>query len=403
MSFYENNSDMGWEQAGEEMLPDSNITEQEEILSESEEAPQEEPKSKRRKKAKEQAAEDGYADAESQEFYDDDDADAFDEDEISEQDDDASSESENGHLAGRRRRSGAVLDGEGRVIQDRNTDNGQYELSVLAAARNSRRIMSSTLDGFEADGESMPKAVFYLGPVKVMIPFTEMGLELGEDDADHIEARIRISGMLGAKIFYMVRGIDVENRLAVASRRGAMIMRRRTILNARNDNGLFRVREGMHCMAQVLQVGRGYVRMEVYGMETYLHIGDISNLWINDIREVVKVGEEHEVEVVELTRDDDGNATALRVSMKLAEKAPLVELQVNQTYTGNISGFSNSAYFVKINGVPREIRCPIRSNHVGELMEQGDFVKLYVRAIYDGAPTGAISKLLKKAEKPTFR
>ena len=59
--------------------------------------------------------------------------------------------------------------------------------------------------------------------------------------------------------------------------------------------------------------------------------------------------------------------------------------------------------FVKINGVPREIRCPIRSNHVGELMEQGDFVKLYVRAIYDGAPTGAISKLLKKAEKPTFR
>lgn len=299
----------------------------------------------------------------------------------------------------RRNRGGepTFLDGDGRVINDR-TDSGQHDLSVLTAARNSRRILSATLDGYEADGEIMPRAVFYLGDVKVVIPFTEMGLDMGPDDADQIEARMRINSMLGAKFFYMVLGVDVQNRIAGASRRRAMLLRRRGILNAKNPNGDFRIREGTRCTAQILHVAPRYIRVEIYGMETYIYIGSISNLWVNDIREVISVGEERPVEIVEVVRDPQtGEAVSIQASLKLAEDKTRTELAVNHTYTGNVTGFSNSAYFVRAAGIPKEIRCPIKSNHVGELMEYGDYIKFYVRAIHDGVPTGAIVKILKKA------
>jgi hypothetical protein len=58
--------------------------------------------------------------------------------------------------------------------------------------------------------------------------------------------------------------------------------------------------------------------------------------------------------------------------------------------------FSEKAYYVRVAGVPMDIRCPINSNYTMELMEVGDYVKFYIRAIYNSVPTGAILKIIKK-------
>lgn len=300
----------------------------------------------------------------------------------------------------RRRRASAsrrpaVLDSYGNVIQDR-SDSGQHDLSILTAARNGRKILTATVDAIETDGEALPRVVFYVGTVKVLIPFNQMGFDLDPETITQREARLLIDSMLGAKIDYMVRGVDTQNRVAGASRRDAMILRQRTILNARGTGSEFRVNEGTRCMARVLHVSRNLVRVEVFGFETYVRIDNISNLWVNDVREVVRVGEEKPVEITSLTRDENGRVTSMRVSMKAAEDAPQLELREGNTYTGSISNFSATAYYVRVAGIPVEVRCPINSNYTMELMEQGDFVKFYVRAIYDGVPTGAILKIIKK-------
>ena len=41
-------------------------------------------------------------------------------------------------------------------------------------------------------------------------------------------------------------------------------------------------------------------------------------------------------------------------------------------------------------------RSPIKSNYTMELMDAGDYVKFFIPAIYDGVPTGAILKIIKK-------
>ena len=64
--------------------------------------------------------------------------------------------------------------------------------------------------------------------------------------------------------------------------------------------------------------------------------------------------------------------------------------------------FSEKAYYVRISGMPAEIRCPVRSSHTMEAMGIGDLVKFYIRGVHDGVPTGAILKVLKKKAAPEF-
>lgn len=299
------------------------------------------------------------------------------------------------------RRKAVVLDSSGNVVRER-ADNSLHDISILTAARNARRILTTTVDAVETDGNMLPRVVVFVGTVKLMIPFSEMGFDLDPQTVTPREARLLIHSMLGAKIDYMVRGVDIEERLAVGSRRDAMLVRQSTILNARGVNRDYRITEGMRVTARITNVSQYTVRVEVYGFESWVPIGDISNLWVKDIREVIQVGEERPVEITSLTRDEDGKVTSMKVSIRAAEDIPHLEVRVGNTYTGYITSFSETAYFVRVVGIPVEIRCPARSNHVMELLNIGDMVKFYVRGIYDDVPTGAILKVIKKNSTPIF-
>ena len=294
-----------------------------------------------------------------------------------------------------------TLDSYGNVIRER-SDSGLRDISVLTAARNARRILTATIDAIETDGDAMPRAVFYVGSVKAVIPFAQMGFDLDRGEGSQREARLFMGSMLGAKIDYMVRGIDAEARIAAASRRDAMIVRQASILNARGTSREYRVTEGMRVTARIVHVSQFTVRVEVYGFETFVPINRISNLWVNDIREVIQVGEERPVEILSLVRGEDGRVTRMEVSLRAAEEAPRLQLREGNTYTGHIINFSEKAYYVRVSGMPVEIRCPVRSSHTMEAIGIGDLVKFYIRGVHDGVPTGAILKVLKRKAAPEF-
>ena len=310
--------------------------------------------------------------------------------------DDGESDGTRGYVPVHRPRRTVTLDSAGNIIREQSVSSSLHDISILTAARNGRRILTATVDAIEEDGNSLPRVVFYVGTVKVLIPFEQMGLDLDPSITSQREARLLIDSMLGAKIDYMVRGIDTEAKIAAASRRDAMLVRQRTILNARGTSREYRIEEGMRVTARVIHVSQYAVRVEVYGFETYVPIGSISNLWVRDIRQFIQVGEERPVEITGLVRGEDGRVTSMQVSIRAAEDVPELELQEGNTYTGHISGFSETAYFVRVKGVPTEVRCPVKSNHTMELLGVGDLVKFYIRGVHDGVPTGAVLKVLKK-------
>ena len=299
------------------------------------------------------------------------------------------------------RRRAVTLDSSGNVIRER-VDSALHDISVLTAARNARRILTTTVDAIETGEDMLPRVIVFVGTVKLLIPFSEMGFDLDPQTVTPREARLLTHSMLGAKIDYMVRGIDLENRIAVGSRRDAMLVRQATILNARGVSREYRITEGMRVTARITHVSQYTVRVEVYGFETWVPIGDISNLWVKDIREVIQVGEERPVEITSLTRGEDGKVTSMKVSIRAAEEIPHLEVRAGNTYTGYITSFSETAYFVRIAGLPVEIRCPVRSNHTMELLNIGDMVKFYIRGVYDDVPTGAILKVIKRKPTPHF-
>lgn len=300
----------------------------------------------------------------------------------------------------RPQRHDSTLDEYGRAVTQRQSA-AKDGLNALSAASNRRIILTGTVDGIENDGNALPRVVFYVGGVKVLIPFSEMGFDLNPDEVDAGEAGRRIDAMLGAKIDYMVRRVDARNRIAAASRKDAMLLRQRTILNARSGDD-YRIREGMNCTARVVQVFRNVMLVEVYGFQTYIYRDSVSHIWVHDIRDMVEVGEERPVQIVSLERDyETGEVVKMEVSMKAAEKEDDTELNAGNSYTATISGFSETAYFVKIMGVPVEVRCPIASNFVFETMDLGDTVKVVMRGLSDrGGQTGSIRKLIKRAESP---
>jgi ribosomal protein S1 len=176
-----------------------------------------------------------------------------------------------------------------------------------------------------------------------------------------------------------------------------MLLRRQTILNARTADG-FRVNEGSIVTARVLQVFRASMLVEVYGYQTYLRRNEASNLWVNDIRDFAQVGDEKQVIVTVLERDaGTGEATHMEVSIRGASDDSATELLTGNSYTGTICSFSETAYYVRVTGVPMDVRCPINANHVMDLMDVGDQVKFVVRGVYDGRPTGSIRRINKKA------
>lgn len=293
------------------------------------------------------------------------------------------------------RRSRLVLNSSGRAIREQQ-DYGQADLSVLSAARNRREVLTATLDSYEPDSDGMFQVFFMVGKVKVIIPWQEMGFSFDSDRPDPVELRLRLLGMTGAIIDYMVRGIDTENLLAVASRHDAMIVRQARILNRHDADGNYMVDVGTRCMARVLEVGERFVRMEVFGYDFSLPIRAISNLWVNDAREVIEIGREYPVEITRITRDPEtGRVIRLDASMREAEEKTPTPLVAGNTYTGTVCSISRTAYYVHVKGIPLDVRCPIRSNYESGMMV-GDFVRFYVSGVYDGRAAGAITRILKR-------
>jgi hypothetical protein len=75
-----------------------------------------------------------------------------------------------------------------------------------------------------------------------------------------------------------------------------------------------------------------------------------------------------QAEIVTLRWDEAGRVTVMQASVKAAGDTPNLELWDGNTYTGTIDNFPNTAYFVRVNGIPVEVRCPIKSNHAMEMV-----------------------------------
>jgi len=272
----------------------------------------------------------------------------------------------------------------------------------LKAAMKSKKILSGRLEGIENTSTGTPIAVVYYKDIRVVIPATEMMIDINEyEDQSRLELNNRYSQILsrtmGADIDFIIVGIDKKLNSVVASRNEAMYKKRQQFyLN--EIEGKPRIRVGRKVEARVIAVGDKVMRIEIFGVETTISAKDAAWEWIEDLRDYYTVGDRIFVKIMELEARDINNIRVV-ASIKEATENPAKEnikkCVVQGKYIGKVTGIDSNAIFVRLNvGVNaiahtvHDRKIPCRKDEVSFVVTKIDEEK--------GVAIGIISKVLKQ-------
>jgi len=225
------------------------------------------------------------------------------------------------------------------------TPEERQEWETLLASKRSNSVLTGEIIGVDANRfqqgngsiGSVLCAVLVPHRVKIIIPETEMWMP-GTEKAEHV-----MRNMVGANIDYVILDVDVENSCAIASRRLAMMAKRRYFQVARRGHTLGEILTG-----NVLSVGNSVCTVECQGYDMELRASDMSYASITDLRERFAPGQKLRCVLTEYELEED----AFRVSVKLATSNPfdLADQRhpVGSRRKGVITGKYNGGVFVTL-------------------------------------------------------
>lgn len=227
-------------------------------------------------------------------------------------------------------------------------------------AYRNRRILTGFLGGLEQTDSGKTLVVVEYKCFRVVIPLKEMVVGMpnnlsGKAYADMVLSYNKLlSSMMGCQIDFIVKGIDSKSRSIVASRREAMLRKRRDFYFEPDDNGNCRVYPGRIIQARVILVAEKAIRIEAFGVECTVNARDLSWEWIGDARDRYSVGDHILVRVMEVNDDTiEGltiKADAKSVSGSRQNNLSLVRVQ--SKYAGKVTDIHKGTVYVRLtNGV----------------------------------------------------
>lgn len=280
------------------------------------------------------------------------------------------------------------------------------DMYQIASAHNTHRIVTAALAGYEKQDGLKPVAVCYYGDVKVIIPLSEMEIHLenlsDDDHYNNIRYSQIIDSMIGAKIDFMVKGYDENGNLAVGSRREAMERKRRTILNATQRDGTYRIYEGLLVEGRVTNVHEKVARIEIFGLEARLRAGMIYNTWIDDLHKVLSPGDTVKCKIIGLERGTNGDVTRLEVSMRdinrEKELQALERINVGSRYVGKVMRRRGKLLFVRLKDTDIDVGCQILGGMTADVPYIGTTVKVLIsrKGTYNNQLYGTITRVMSK-------
>lgn len=225
-------------------------------------------------------------------------------------------------------------------------------------AYRTRRILTGTLDGVERTESGLRLAVVNYNGFRVAIPLKEMMLDdnnvpNGRHYSDQMERLIRIlSSRLGAEIDFVVKGIENKTRSIVASRKEAMLKKRKTFYLDEDVQGQCMIYEGRVVQARVISVSDKMIRVEVFGVECIIHAQGLTWGWIGDAHEMFSVGDRVLVRVLTIQKDDVEHieiTADVRSVYAESSREELKKCQLQSMYAGRVTDLRRGVIYVRLN------------------------------------------------------
>ncbi|MCR3761452.1 S1 RNA-binding domain-containing protein [Clostridium felsineum] len=212
-------------------------------------------------------------------------------------------------------------------------NNSEYD---IIASRQSKKILTGTLAAIEnvkiERDENVDCGVVFYDEFKIFIPINEMNISR--------EDKRVIRSMIGAEIDFIVMNFQEENKIAIASRKEAMELRKNLELKKHKVGDKISVR--------VTSVGRNNCRVDCYGIEYRVPINEIDYGYIDKVDKYVQVGDVVQAIIKEL----DLEKNIVVVSIKEAKTDPYLSiaktLNKGGEYLGVVTGIKDYGIFLTI-------------------------------------------------------
>ena len=230
------------------------------------------------------------------------------------------------------------------------------------------RYLTDRIQGVEKHSDGgMPRAVIYHGDYKVIL-MASMVVDLPRDLRDRTPNEMylyMLQKRLGSEIDYVVKGIDQNTGMAVASRKEAMATKRRHYYLNLTREGTFRVYEGLVCETRVISVIPDGIFVELFGIDVYIPLRELSHTRIPDAMGYFEPGDRILVKITKLDRSDPKDiyvaASVKQVATNPTEKA-LEKIDVGGNYAGTVTMIDQTGIFVQLDmGAECKCKVPLRA------------------------------------------
>lgn len=236
-------------------------------------------------------------------------------------------------------------------------DKARNDLLDLIESMKTQKILTGTIQGVEQpeDNPSRSLAVIYHGDFKVIIPAEEAVLP-PEDNRGRSQEDVMhytLTKRLGAEVDYIVKGIDPQSGVAVASRLEAMAAKRKEYYFGTDRDGNNILYEGVCAEARIVSVIRADIFVDLFGLEIYIPLRELSYQRLLDASSQFQPGQRVLVKILSIDRSDRNHIKA-SASVKQAGENPyekaLRRFSVGNRYVGTVSMVDTTGVFVALDG-----------------------------------------------------
>ena len=249
----------------------------------------------------------------------------------------------------------SVLSIDERPSVETDEERAQSDLIDLLESLKTGRILTGTIQGVEQTAGNVSCAVIYHGVFKVIVPASE-AVETPEDlHGRSLEEVMHylLSKRLGAEADYIVKGIDREANVAIASRLDAMKAKRKQFYLGTDRDGNNLIYPGLCAEARVVSSIRAGIFVDLFGLEIYIPLRELSYQRLMDASGYFQPGQRILVKVLDVDRSDKNDIKA-SASVKQATENPyekaLQRYTVDNRYVGTVSMVDTNGVFVALDG-----------------------------------------------------
>lgn len=272
----------------------------------------------------------------------------------------------------------------------------------LQNAYRTRKILTGTLGGIEKMDGGGTIAVIYYKDMRVVIPLSEMMINLVEDEAhdygELVQRQNKILGnMLGCEIDFIIKGLENASRSVVASRKDAMY-KKRQIFYMPDAAGNSRVCEDRIVQARVIAVAEKVVRVEIFGTECSILARDLSWDWLGDATERFHVGEQILVRILSVkirSLEDISVKADVKSVNGNTSKENLGKCKIQGKYAGTVTDIHKGTVFVRLHIGVNAVAHSCYDNRMPGKKDEVSFVVTRIDADRNVA-VGLISRSIKQ-------